>query len=270
MAEGEELRALDLLGAMHAVGVARSLPRLRLASLAEQVRMHARRYRAETCRALCEQIDMLLVEPDVPKTRLWRRSVDVICDLARAHAAIAAREWRPALEPLMRAGTLVQELRLRREHIEILGLRAFVLDQRGEKSQALLHEAIDLARAHGLTRVFADAHPHLDAWAQQVQETASMEVTASGAAAASPRATAPPRETPMLRATSGSVLTPKEREVIVLVARNLSNKEIGLALEVGTETIKWHVKNLLAKLDAGSRKQAVQRARLLGLLEAST
>jgi LuxR family transcriptional regulator, maltose regulon positive regulatory protein len=270
MAEGEELRALDLLGAMHAVGVARSLPRLRLASLAEQVRMHARRYRAETCRALCEQIDMLLVEPEVPKTRLWRRSVDVLHDLARAHAAIAAREWRRALEPLMRAGTLVQELRLRREHIEILGLRAFVLDQCGEKSQPLLHEAIDLARAYGLTRVFADAHPHLNSWALQVQEAGPMEVTASDAAAASPRATAPPRETPMLRATPGSVLTPKEREVIVLLARNLSNKEIGLALEVGTETIKWHVKNLLAKLDAGSRKQAVQRARLLGLLEAST
>jgi LuxR family transcriptional regulator, maltose regulon positive regulatory protein len=49
-----------------------------------------------------------------------------------------------------------------------------------------------------------------------------------------------------------------------------SNKEIGLALEVGTETIKWHVKNLLAKLDAGLRKLAVRRARLLGLLEAST
>jgi LuxR family transcriptional regulator, maltose regulon positive regulatory protein len=109
---------------------------------------------------------------------------------------------------------------LRRQHIENLGLRAFVLDQRGEKSQSLFHEAIDLARAHGLTRLFADAHPHLNAWAQQVQEAASTEVSASGAAAASPRATAPPRETPMLRATPGSVLTPKEREVIVL-ARNL-------------------------------------------------
>ena len=62
-------------------------------------------------------------------------------------------------------------------------------------------------------------------------------------------------------------LTPKEREVLELLARNLSNKEIGLAMQVGEETIKWHMKNLFAKLDAGTRKQVVQRARILGLLE---
>ena len=63
-------------------------------------------------------------------------------------------------------------------------------------------------------------------------------------------------------------LTPKEREVLELLARSLSNKEIGLAMQVGEETIKWHMKNLFAKLDAGTRKQVVQRARILGLLEA--
>jgi LuxR family maltose regulon positive regulatory protein len=80
------------------------------------------------------------------------------------------------------------------------------------------------------------------------------------------RAAAPFGDTPTLNATPGTALTPKEREVIVLLARDLSNKEIGLAMQVGTETIKWHVKNLFAKLDAGTRKQVVQRARLLGLL----
>jgi LuxR family maltose regulon positive regulatory protein len=64
-----------------------------------------------------------------------------------------------------------------------------------------------------------------------------------------------------------TALTPKEREVVTLLARNLSNKEIGLAMQVGEETIKWHVKNLFAKLDAGTRKQVVQRAHILGLLE---
>ena len=61
-------------------------------------------------------------------------------------------------------------------------------------------------------------------------------------------------------------LTPKEREVLELLNRNLSNKEIALALQVGEETIKWHVKNLFTKLDAGTRKQVVARARILGLL----
>ena len=61
-------------------------------------------------------------------------------------------------------------------------------------------------------------------------------------------------------------LSTREREVLELLARNLSNKEIGLAMQVGEETIKWHMKNLFAKMDAGTRKQVVARARILGLL----
>ena len=63
------------------------------------------------------------------------------------------------------------------------------------------------------------------------------------------------------------VLTPKEREVLEFLARNLSNKEIATAMSVGEETVKWHLKNLFGKLEAGSRKHVVRRAQLLGLLE---
>jgi LuxR family maltose regulon positive regulatory protein len=38
-------------------------------------------------------------------------------------------------------------------------------------------------------------------------------------------------------------------------------------MQVGEQAIKWHIKKLFAKLDAGTRKQVVQRARILGLLE---
>jgi LuxR family maltose regulon positive regulatory protein len=51
------------------------------------------------------------------------------------------------------------------------------------------------------------------------------------------------------------------------VARNLSNKEIAQAMELSDQTVKWHLKNLFAKLDAATRKHAVRRAQLLGLLE---
>ncbi|WP_460890726.1 helix-turn-helix domain-containing protein, partial [Ramlibacter alkalitolerans] len=81
-------------------------------------------------------------------------------------------------------------------------------------------------------------------------------------------APAPPRD-PAPRAaaaTATAALTPKEVQVLELLARNLSNKEIALAMQLGEETIKWHVKNLFAKLDVGSRKQVVGRARILGFL----
>ena len=70
-----------------------------------------------------------------------------------------------------------------------------------------------------------------------------------------------------LRALPSMVLTPKERGVLELLARSMSNKEIALAMSVGEETVKWHLKNLFGKLEAGSRKHVVRRAHLLGLLE---
>lgn len=47
----------------------------------------------------------------------------------------------------------------------------------------------------------------------------------------------------------------------------MSNKQIGLTLDVREETIKWHLKNLFGKLGVGSRRHAVHQARLIGLLD---
>jgi ATP/maltotriose-dependent transcriptional regulator MalT len=61
-------------------------------------------------------------------------------------------------------------------------------------------------------------------------------------------------------------LTPKERSILLLLARDYSNKEIAKSIDVSDETVKWHLKNLFNKLEAGSRKHAVTRARTLGFL----
>jgi LuxR family maltose regulon positive regulatory protein len=266
-AEGAENRALELLGALDAVGVARNLPRLRIASLGEQVRVHARRFRPETCRDLCAQIDSRLAAPDAPQGPIWRRNVALLREVAFAYAAIAAQDWRRAADVLARADDLAREVKLGRLHIELLGLRAWVLDRCGEKSLSLLREAVDVAVAFGLLRVFDDAHPALGDWVRQaLPDGAAPAPFGPGPLAATIGSArpAPPRSTPSM------VLTPKEREVLALLTRHLSNKEIGLTMQVGEETIKWHMKNLFAKLDAGTRKQVVQRARILGLLEAET
>ena len=270
IAAGAEHRAAELLSALDAVGNVRHLPRLRVASLVDQVRMHARRFRPETCRDLCDQIDALLADQTLPQGPLWQRSVRLLQDLAHGYAAVAAQEWRRALEPLARADALARQIRQVRLHIEVLGLRAYALDRCGERSEDLLREALDLARSLGLQRVFADTHPALGDWVRKVAgEGAGPSGAGSGPLAAPMRAPAPARDVARLRATPSMALTPKEREVLELLARNLSNKEIGLAMQVGEETIKWHMKNLFAKLDAGTRKQVVRRACILGLLEAA-
>lgn len=264
VASQNEHRALELLGALDAVGIARRLPRLRIASLTEQVRLHARRFRSETCRDLLRQLNELLEEPGTPRGPLWRRSVTGMRLLAQGYAAIAAQDWRGAIQPLAEAESIALQTRQSRVRIEALGLRAWVLDRCGERAQPLMREAMGLAEACGLQRVFVDAHPALADWMRTTLDPAPIRPPAPLPAATLARPQAQPRATPSM------VLTPKEREVLELLARSLSNKEIGLAMQVGEETIKWHMKNLFAKLDAGTRKQVVSRARILGLLADSS
>jgi LuxR family maltose regulon positive regulatory protein len=270
-AEGGEHRALDLLESMHAAGLARKLPRLCIASLADQVRVHARRFRPETCRSLCARIDEFLARDDLPQGELWQRSVEVLRALAGANAAIAAQDWPRAIQTLQSAGALAEALKLGRMRIEIMALRAFALDRNAETAGLpLLREAINLAETYGLSRLFVDAHPALGEWARRVAEGAGAGGNVSPHPVNAPRGSAGPtgqRAAVPPRAMPSMILTPKEREVLELLARNLSNKEIALAMEVGEETVKWHLKNLFGKLSAGTRKQVVRRAQLLGLLE---
>jgi len=61
-------------------------------------------------------------------------------------------------------------------------------------------------------------------------------------------------------------LSPREIEVLALLAEGLSNQEIADRLTIAPGTVKNHVSNILSKLSARDRTRAVLRAQELGLL----
>jgi len=62
-------------------------------------------------------------------------------------------------------------------------------------------------------------------------------------------------------------LTPRELEVLRLMARGLQNKEIANELVISERTVKFHVSSILQKLDAGNRTEAVTIALQQNLVE---
>ena len=75
------------------------------------------------------------------------------------------------------------------------------------------------------------------------------------------------RSVPPLTAAPNRSLTPRETEVLTLVATGLANVDIGRRLHVTEATVKTHVSNLLAKLDLRDRVHAVIYAYEHGIVQ---
>jgi DNA-binding NarL/FixJ family response regulator len=63
-----------------------------------------------------------------------------------------------------------------------------------------------------------------------------------------------------------SGISKREYEVLELISSGLSNQEIAEKLFVSTSTVKTHVSNILAKLDAGRRTEAIAKAKQLRII----
>jgi DNA-binding NarL/FixJ family response regulator len=74
------------------------------------------------------------------------------------------------------------------------------------------------------------------------------------------------RSSPPAAPSALDKLSERERDVLRLLARGASNKEIAAALFVTEGTVKNHVTSILAKLEVADRTQAALRARELGVV----
>lgn len=110
----------------------------------------------------------------------------------------------------------------------------------------------------------AGARGVLDRGAGPDALAAALVAAAAGLAALDPELAAALLRAPA--AEPGGPLTPREREVLALVAEGLGNKAIAARLGISEHTAKFHVNAILGKLGAGSRAEAIVRAARLGLV----
>ena len=111
-------------------------------------------------------------------------------------------------------------------------------------------DAVTRRRLAGLVK--ADPDIVLVAEAEEADVVVSERVIATAAPATVPR--------------EGAALTPRELDVLRLVAQGLGNKEIAAELDLSTHTVKYHLASVLAKLGVSSRTEAVSRGIRTGLL----
>ena len=165
--------------------------------------------------------------------------------------------------------------------IEVLALQALVKDMLGERQAALdlLEQALTLAEPGGFIRVFVDLGSPLHSLLDELRgQGKAVEYLTKILAAFQPMGHGtgeiadsgigrPKPELPAGQLPPWIELpTPRELEVLELLSRHLTNKEIAAELVISPDTVKSHTVSIYRKLDVNRRQQAVARARELGLI----
>ncbi|MFM0505500.1 LuxR C-terminal-related transcriptional regulator [Paraburkholderia caffeinilytica] len=249
-------------------------PRAVAYMLAEQIRILLQKVR----HARAAQLDILLDELAQAHREDSGIRGEVATIAALAHARVLRTEQPEAALAALRDAH-ARATALGRGRIAALAdflLAATLADlDRIEDAQASFRHAIEAGAQFGLVRTFIDEgavaatllnRAVQEAWidgpardyAIGLLERFPGELNALGQAGVSQ---------PANGRKGDSALTPRELEILALVAQAMSNKRIALALNITLETVKWNLRNVFSKLGVSSRYDAMLWARKNGLIE---
>jgi LuxR family maltose regulon positive regulatory protein len=191
--------------------------------------------------------------------------------ISQARVHLAQGDTSTALAVLLPWRRQVEAKGWADEQLKVMVLQAVALHMNGDKDKAvqLLCDALALAAPGGFIRLFVDEGPPM---AHLLSEAAALgmlpdytgkllAVLEADAQKRENTSSLPPPAQPLIEP-----LSPRELEVLHLMAQGLSNQEMCERLFLALSTVKGHNRNIFGKLQVQRRTEAVARARELGLL----
>jgi LuxR family transcriptional regulator, maltose regulon positive regulatory protein len=194
--------------------------------------------------------------------------------LARGDEASMAR-GQALLKDLLQ---YVEAIHSTRKTIKVLILQAWAYDLQGRETEALaaLERALALGRPGGFIRTFADL-PQLAKLLQELRKRRKARQVVDSKldgylqrilAAMSPLPAQSASREELIQQEGLEPLTERELQILRMLDRDLTNKEIARELVVTPGTVKVHTTNLYRKLSVNNRRAAVSFSKALGLLAA--
>jgi DNA-binding CsgD family transcriptional regulator len=192
--------------------------------------------------------------PDARARREALELTSLSLDIGSGFFARVAETGTPLLLPDLSAEAAVRRRPELAGYAAVAGIRRAILVPLRARGRLL--GALSLMRG----RPMALIAPGDQAFLEEVADRLASGIEASRMASALARQDAPPDKAPVLED-----LTPRETETLDLIARGLTNREIGERLHLSVRTIEWRRERIQLKLGVAGRAALVKLARRCGL-----
>jgi LuxR family maltose regulon positive regulatory protein len=263
-------RARTLLERAENLGAARDWGRLSAGVIAEQTRLYLNDGRLDEAAACVDRLERLARKYPAPRPCAWSE-IEWHHKLARAHLLAHQAHPEEAISILQQLQHEAEAMQHRRFVICIAIRLSVVQLSAGKILEAVsrFRRVLAACAAAGLYQTILDEGPIISELLWRTQEAGSVKADllpyvdrlVAGMQRTGQERSAPTSGTQVLAA-----LSPRETDILTLIAEGLSNKEIARNLDIGPETVKSHLKSVFTKLGVEKRAQAVSRAQTLGLV----
>jgi LuxR family maltose regulon positive regulatory protein len=271
VARSDARKAYALLERAQALGCARQWERMTAAALVEYIHLYLAEGRMGEAAACVTQLDRLARSNSHPSRSI---SVEIENYRALGAASVAAAQHRIE-EATAILSVALQSAEGRHGNALAIRLRttlALVWLAANERTRAIevFREVLEVAAPARVYQSILDMGPDIGALLHAAWEDARHTAQSSELSSYINNLLDGWRilyqsGSNRQRDTERGSLSSREREIVDLIARGQSNKEIANTLGIGAETVKSHVKSIFTKLGVDKRAQAVVRARDLGL-----